>query len=146
MAEQVSNWILRNSGENKPWQSNSPVANMQFDGFWFNTWSPRASIVSQRVEDFCFELDEDNIDYVEFIENTAKKKKRPSFLPKSFCSCCWQVPHVAIPVWKGRRGGGGVLGLIFAGYVPLTSQSPYLIIVHSVADYRPHLSHSWADM
>ena len=60
---------------------------MQFDGFWFNTWSPRTSIVSQRVEDFCFELDEDNIDYVEFIENTAKK--------------------VAIPVWEGRRGGGG---------------------------------------
>ena len=24
-------------------------------------------------------------------------------------------------------GGGGVLGLIFAGYVPLASQSPYLI-------------------
>ena len=27
---------------------------------------------------------------------------------------------------------GEVLGLIFAGYVPLASQSPYLIIVYSV--------------
>ena len=28
-----------------------------------------------------------------------------------------------------------VLGLIFAGYVLLTSQSPYPIIVHSMANY-----------
>ena len=42
---------------------------------------------------------------------------------------------------KGRGelgcGGGGVLGLIFAGYVPLASQSPSSIIVYSVANYRP---------
>ena len=37
--------------------------------------------------------------------------------------------------------GGGVLGLIFAGYVPLPSQSPNPIIVYSLANYRPHLSH-----
>ena len=37
--------------------------------------------------------------------------------------------------------GGGVLGLIFAGYVPLASQSPNPIIVYSLANYRPHLSH-----
>ena len=30
-------------------------------------------------------------------------------------------------------GGGGTWGLIFAGGVPLASQSPYLIIVYSVA-------------
>ena len=35
--------------------------------------------------------------------------------------------------------GGGVLGLIFAGNVPLASQSPYPIIVSSVANYRPIL-------
>ena len=33
----------------------------------------------------------------------------------------------------------GVLGSIFAGYVLLASQSPYPIIVYSVANYRPHL-------
>ena len=40
---------------------------------------------------------------------------------------------------RGGGGGGVVLGLIFAGYVPLTAQSPYLIvglIVYSVASYR----------
>ena len=37
--------------------------------------------------------------------------------------------------------GGGVLGLIFAGYVPLASHSPYPIIVYFLANYRPHLSH-----
>ena len=41
---------------------------------------------------------------------------------------------------------GEVLGLIFAGYVPLASQSSYPIIVYSVANYRPHLSHFLANM
>ena len=44
-------------------------------------------------------------------------------------------------VRRPREGGGGSLGLIFAGYVQLASQSPYPIIVYSVANYRPHLSH-----
>ena len=41
----------------------------------------------------------------------------------------------------GGGGGRGALGSIFAGYLPLASQSPYPIIVYSVANYRPHLSH-----
>ena len=41
----------------------------------------------------------------------------------------------------GGGGGRGLLGLIFAGYVPLVSQNPYPITVNSVAKYRPHLSH-----
>ena len=36
----------------------------------------------------------------------------------------------------GGVGGGGYLGY-FAGYVPLASQSPYPIIVYSVANYSP---------
>ena len=50
------------------------------------------------------------------------------------------------PRERKRRagGGGGLRGLIFAGYVLLASQSPYPIIVYSVANYRPHLSHFWA--
>ena len=36
---------------------------------------------------------------------------------------------------------GGVLGLMFAGYVPLASQSPHPILVYFLANYRPHLSH-----
>ena len=43
-------------------------------------------------------------------------------------------------------GGWGVLGSSFAGYVPLASQNPYPIIVYSVANYRPHLSHFWANL
>ena len=42
--------------------------------------------------------------------------------------------------------GGGVLGSMFAGYVPLASQTPYPIIVYSVSNYRLHLSHVWANM
>ena len=41
----------------------------------------------------------------------------------------------------GAPGGGTWLS--FAGYVLLASQSPYPIIVYSVANYRPHLSHFW---
>ena len=41
---------------------------------------------------------------------------------------------------------GGVLGSNFAGYVPLASQNPYPIIVYSVTNYRPHLSHFWANV
>ena len=44
------------------------------------------------------------------------------------------------------EGGEGRIGLIFAGDVPLASQSPYPITVYSVANYRPHLSHFWANM
>ena len=35
---------------------------------------------------------------------------------------------------------GGVLGLIFAGYAPLASQSLDPITVYFLANYRPHLS------
>ena len=44
------------------------------------------------------------------------------------------------------RGGGGVLVSSFAGCVLLASQNPYPIIVYSVANYRPHLSHFWANV
>ena len=50
--------------------------------------------------------------------------------------------HVLSCAFPPRGGGGvGVLGLMFAGYVPLASQSSYPIIVYSLANYRPHLSH-----
>ena len=54
-----------------------------------------------------------------------------------------QLERLGIP---GGGGGGGGLGLIFAGYVPLASQSPYPITVYSVANYRPYLSHFWANV
>ena len=48
------------------------------------------------------------------------------------------------PIFRG--GEGVLLGLIFAGFVLLAFQHPYPIIVYSVANYRPHLSHFWANM
>ena len=45
-----------------------------------------------------------------------------------------------------RRSRGEVLGSGFAGYVPLASQNPHPIIVYSVANYRPHLSHFWVNV
>ena len=41
--------------------------------------------------------------------------------------------------------GYNVLGSIFAGYVLLASKNPHPIIVYSVANYRPHLSHFWGN-
>ena len=46
----------------------------------------------------------------------------------------------------GGGGPRGVLGSIFAGYVPLASPDPYPIIVYSVANYRPHVSHFGANI
>ena len=47
-----------------------------------------------------------------------------------------------MPPWHvDGNSRGRILGSIFAGYVPLASQSPYPIIVYSVANYRHHLSH-----
>ena len=50
-----------------------------------------------------------------------------------------------LPIYPANTSRG-VLGLIFVRYVLLASQSPYPIIVYSVANYRPHLSHFWANM
>ena len=47
----------------------------------------------------------------------------------------------------GGGGGGGLeLQLIFDGYVSLASQGPYHIIAYYVANYRPLLSHFWANV
>ena len=46
-----------------------------------------------------------------------------------------------IPQQSSPRVEGGVLWLMFAGYVPLASQSPCPIIVYFLANYRPHPSH-----
>lgn len=45
-----------------------------------------------------------------------------------------------------KRGRGRVLGWIFAGYVPLAFQNPYLIAVFSVANHRPHIRQFWANV
>ena len=57
-----------------------------------------------------------------------------------------EVPDKLIITIASQPRGVGVLGIIFAGYVLLASQSPYPIIVYSVANYRPHLKDFWANM
>ena len=52
-----------------------------------------------------------------------------------------KLNHCVLSPLPTPRGGGRVLGLTFAGYVPLASQSPYPIIVYFWANYRPYLSH-----
>ena len=42
--------------------------------------------------------------------------------------------------------GGGVIGSIFAGYVPLASQNPNHIKVYFVANYGPHLAQFLANL
>ena len=55
------------------------------------------------------------------------------------------VVVVVVVVTCYHPGGGGVLGLTFAGYVLLASQNPHPIIVYSVTNYKPYLSHFWAN-
>ena len=49
-------------------------------------------------------------------------------------------------LWWGGVGGviPWVLGSRFAGYVPLTSQKPYPIIVYLAANYKIYISYFWA--
>ena len=55
--------------------------------------------------------------------------------------------HLSYSVpWSNNPGGGGILGSIVTGYVPLASQTCYPIIVSFVANYRLHLSHFWVNM
>ena len=54
--------------------------------------------------------------------------------------CCWfwwsNFRARFFVSWGAGVGGGGGLGLMFAGYAPLASQGPYLVIVYSVANNR----------
>ena len=75
-----------------------------------------------------------------------------SYLHDVFLICSWVFdPSHCLLVSEiynipGGGEGRGVLGLTFAGYVPLDFQNPFPIIVYSVANYRPHLSQFWANM
>ena len=67
------------------------------------------------------------------------------------CSRVFTISYIERHVYfpgKGRKewGGGGGFGLMFAGYVPLASENPYRVMVYSVGNYRPHLSHFWAKL
>ena len=65
-----------------------------------------------------------------------------SYIFESICFQCGLSQATLFPSSLGER----LLELIFAGYVPLASQSPYPILFSSVANYRPHLYHFWASM
>ena len=60
----------------------------------------------------------------------------------NFCFC--STKPIGASLLLG--GGGGVLVSSFAGYVPLASPNPYPIIIYSVANYRPLVSHFWANI
>ena len=57
-----------------------------------------------------------------------------------------QTTSDPIGINVNSRGGGGGPGSIFARYVPLASPNPHSIIVYSVANYRPHVSHFWTNI
>ena len=54
---------------------------------------------------------------------------------------CWETVLRPFPGGVCVGEGGGVLGLMFAGYVQLAYKSPYSIIVYFLANCRPHLGH-----
>ena len=51
----------------------------------------------------------------------------------------WSFPGKLLWFQRNRGAPRGLLGLIFARYVPLASQRPY-------PNCRPHISHFWANM
>ena len=82
-----------------------------------------------------------------FLENItwSEFKKRSSKLYFE-ALCAVSIVISTSELLPPGGGGGEVLELIFAGYVPLASQSAYSITVYSVAKCKPHVSHFWANM
>ena len=66
------------------------------------------------------------------------------------CKICICTPYERAVLQRcnliTRGGGGGGTWVNFWWVCALTSQNPYPIIVYSVASYRPHLSHFWANV
>ena len=82
-----------------------------------------------------------------FEKGASKKEfeRHPSFIvigPTSENVGRWKT---SLPVAVIQISRGGVLVSGFTGYVPLPSQNPHPITVYSVASYRPHSSHFWAN-
>ena len=48
--------------------------------------------------------------------------------------------------WEGGGGGGVVAWVNFCWVCATCLSEPFPIIVYSVANYRPHLSHFWTNM
>ena len=83
------------------------------------------------------------------LTRTISKRQRLGSLCNRNVPFHWArgISEISNRNWpRGGGGGGEVLGITFAWYVPLASRSPYPIIVYFVANYRPHLSHVWANM
>ena len=72
----------------------------------------------------------------------AIKAEPPVLFLLKKTKCGTRLRKQGATTWS-RTGGGGELGLIFAGYVQLASESPYPIRDYSVANYTPHPSHFW---
>ena len=63
-------------------------------------------------------------------------KKLPPPLPQT---SNWRFSWNKLPLIKSKYRN-------CPGYTSLASQNPYPIIVYSVANYRPHLGHFWANV
>ena len=77
----------------------------------------------------------------------ARLNLTPKHINSDWVRVCWNTSVRLLPIFSPNLalygqifgyfmspgvGGGELLGLIFARYVPLASQNPYLIIVYSV--------------
>ena len=70
----------------------------------------------------------------------------PIYIDYKLWACLYRCKGYGFTAFLSR-GGGGVFGSSFAGYVPLASQNPHPFIVYSVANNcKPHLSHFWANV
>ena len=96
-------------------------------------------IVSQMQLIFTYRIPKDPVTpYMSCKRKTLSTSKSGGLLLSTMFVLPFQtIPKALTIVLQPWR----LVGLIFAGYVPLAPQNPNPIIVYSVAKCRPHLSH-----
>ena len=91
--------------------------------------------------------DQDNYDFVyfRFVAIYTRVRGKMSLFWFQTWATIWIFQNLK-PSYDHCRPEGEDTKVNIAKYVLLASQSPYPIIVYCVANYRPHLSHFWANV
>ena len=130
-------WAQRCDSENEHCVVTAKISTV----LWQRKWAQRCdsenehSVVTAIVLYWCYSADNDS-------GGTAVVTSRGQYWDNDV--------HISVSDGNWQRfdpgGGGGYLGQVLLGMCRWPLRTPHPIIVYSVANYRPHLSHFWANV